>query len=285
MGKWQPISNLRSYLEYHPPAVIFYLCVVMLSVTFIGFGFYTQTHSVKNPDVTPDWNQFLESIASLRFCLPVNGSGEGEPASVLKERSNGQPGDSVGIVQQSLLVPFVFRGHTEATPSIFSATLFGNQVGVKGEAGKQMFNMSLSSYPDTQTTNSKQSPSGAPLTCLQLRAPESMLPKTPSPADCSGRHDMSSDRVIVRALTMEKDNKNVPPSLHCLSLEFTPDDQLTPFLSQEEKTLVGQHLLLVSATLLVICGLLCFSASLPCSRSRRYHGNDLGLQKEPLLES
>lgn len=48
---------------------------------------------------------------------------------------------------------------------------------------------------------------------------------------------------------------------------------------QEEKTLVGQHLLMASAALLVICGLLCFTASLPCCRSRRYHGTDLGLQK------
>merc|ERR1719354_866059 len=134
------MSNLRSYLEHHPPAVIFYLCMVMLSMTFIGFGFYTtQTKHVKNPDVVLDWNQLLGSIASLRYCLPINGSGEVERAAVPKEKSNGQPGDLPKIVQRSLIVPLVFTGNPDATNSIFSATLLGSQVGVKGEAGKQMF--------------------------------------------------------------------------------------------------------------------------------------------------
>ncbi|XP_063043327.1 transmembrane protein 248 isoform X2 [Engraulis encrasicolus] len=281
MGKWTPMSNLRSYLEHHPPAVIFYLCMVVMSMTFIGFGFYTQTSRVKNPDVVPDWNQLLGSIASLRFCLPSNGSGSGdvENAAAPKEKSNGQPGDPK-IIQRSLLVPLVFTGNPDATNNIFSATLFGHQVGVKGEAGKQLFNMSLISYPQTQTSSSKQDGSSDKrLTCLQLRAPESMLPKSPSPTDCPWRQDVANDRLSVRAVPMDR-SKNVPSSFHCLTLEFTPDDELTPFLSQEEKTLVGQHLLMASAALLVICGLLCFTASLPCCRSRRYHGTDLGLQKD-----
>ncbi|XP_042562789.1 transmembrane protein 248 isoform X1 [Clupea harengus] len=285
MGKWHPLSNLRSYLEHHPPVVIFFLCMLMLSLTFIGVGFYTQTHVVRNPDVTPDWNQFLGSIASLQFCLPLNGSVDGEPASLPREKGNGQPENSVGIVQRSLLVPLAFKGNTAGeTPSILSTALLGSQVGFQGAAGKEAFNMSLIFYPPTQATVPKfslDSSSVAPRTCLQLRAPKSMLPQTPSPPDCPLKLDMGRDHSNIRVFTEQSDSS----LFHCLKLDFTPDDSLTAFLSQEDKNLVGLHLLWASATLLAMCGLLCFSASLACCRSRRYHGNDLGLHKEPLLES
>lgn len=271
MGKWQPLSNLRSYLEHHPPGVIFFLCMLMLSLTFIGIGFYTQTHSVRNPDETPDWNQFLESISNLLFCVPGNGSAEVELNPFPKKKSDSQS-DS-----QFLLVPLVFSGGVRGeTPRFLSTSLLGSQVGLKGAAEKEVFNMSLIFYSQKQTTDR------GPVTCLKLWAPAVMLPKTPRPPDCPVRQGVASDHFNTRAFLS---SKNVPPSFHCHKLEFTPDDSLTAYLSKEEKTLVGKHLLFVSATLLVICGLLCFGASLPCSRSRRYHGNELNLHKEPLLES
>ncbi|XP_076145146.1 insulin-like growth factor-binding protein 3 receptor isoform X1 [Alosa pseudoharengus] len=282
MGKWHPLSNLRSYLEHHPPAVIFFLCMLMLSLTFIGIGFYTQTHRVRNPDLSPDWNEFLETIANLNYCQSGNGSVEGELVPVPKGKDSGQPADSVAIEQRFLMVPLLFKGNLGGeTPNILSTTLLGKQLDLKGAAEKEVFNMTLIFYPHTQTTDPKQD-SLAPLTCFQLRAPAAMLPKSPSPPDCPVRQAVASDHFNTKVFPT---GGNVPPSLRCLKLVFTPDERLTAFLSEEDQILVGKHLLFVSAALLVICGLLCLSASLPCSRSRRYHGNDLGLQKEPLLES
>lgn len=70
MGKWHPLSNLRSYLEHHPPVVIFFLCMLMLSLTFIGVGFYTQTHVVRNPDVTPVSDPYISiTDCLLKYCI------------------------------------------------------------------------------------------------------------------------------------------------------------------------------------------------------------------------
>ncbi|XP_062372333.1 insulin-like growth factor-binding protein 3 receptor isoform X2 [Sardina pilchardus] len=277
MGKWHPLSNLRSYLEHHPPAVIFFLCMLVLSLTFIGIGFYTQTHRVRNPDLTPDWNEFLESIASLHYCQSVNGSVDGELAPVPKGKGSGDP---VDVEQRLVMVPLMFQGSAGGeTPSILSTRLLGKQVGLKGAAEREVLNISLILYPHSQTTDPKQDGPG-PFTCLQLRAPAAMLPKSPSPPDCPVQQGVAIDHFNTKVFPTDMESKNVPSAFRCLKLAFSPDERLTAFLSEEDKILVGQHLLFVSAALLVICGVLCIGASLPCSRSRRYHGNDLGVHKD-----
>lgn len=71
-------------------------------------------------------------------------------------------------------LPTLFcKGHNEYVKYLCS---------ISGAAGKEAFNMSLIFYPPTQATVPKfslDSSSVAPRTCLQLRAPESMLPQTP----------------------------------------------------------------------------------------------------------
>lgn len=74
-----------------------------------------------------DWNQFLESISNLLFCVPGNGSAEVEFNPSPKKKSDSQS-DS-----QSLLVPLVFSGGVRGeTPRFLSTSLLGSQVGLKG---------------------------------------------------------------------------------------------------------------------------------------------------------
>lgn len=81
-----------------------------------------------------DWNEFLESIANLHFCVPGDGSTEGGLTPVPRKKSDSQSGNSKDIEQRSLLVPLMFKaGAKGETPSFLSTELLGNQVGVKGE--------------------------------------------------------------------------------------------------------------------------------------------------------
>lgn len=80
-----------------------------------------------------DWNQFLESISNLHFCVPGNGSAEGELNPFTRKKSDRQSGNSKGIEQRSLLVPLLLKGDAGGeTPRFLSTSLLGNQVGLKG---------------------------------------------------------------------------------------------------------------------------------------------------------
>lgn len=81
-----------------------------------------------------DWNQLLESIAKLRFCVPGNGSAEGELTPVPRKKSDRQSGNSQDAEHPFLLVPLMFKGGAGVeTPSFLSTAVLGNQVGLKGK--------------------------------------------------------------------------------------------------------------------------------------------------------
>lgn len=52
MGHWRPVSNLRDQLSRHPPVVVFFLCLLFMSITFVCIGLYSQDHNIKNPDIS-----------------------------------------------------------------------------------------------------------------------------------------------------------------------------------------------------------------------------------------
>lgn len=52
MGFWQPVTNLKDYVsQKNPPAVTFFLCLLTLAISFIYLSFYSQAHTLPNPDI------------------------------------------------------------------------------------------------------------------------------------------------------------------------------------------------------------------------------------------
>ncbi|KAJ8414053.1 hypothetical protein AAFF_G00066510 [Aldrovandia affinis] len=299
MGMWQPLGNLRSYLEHHPPTIIFFLCLLSLAATFIGFGEYSKAHDVMNPDIALDWNQVLASIANLKFCRFGNETeGGNAPSPDVDHRENastplvghvaadGIPANAshppLAPIHLSLLVPLALADSSQArSPASLRTTLWGRDIGLKGSAGNESLNLTLLFYSQPELRNSE---TGSTFTCLRVTAPAHILPQTPQPPVCPVMEDNNSDHSPLNAITSPRKNCN-PQNALCYCMEFTSNANLTVMLSQEERDLAGHHLMMVSACLLSLCGLLCLFGSLSCSKSRRYHGNELDSQKEPLIDS
>lgn len=304
MAQWQPVTSLRSTLVHHPPAVVFFLCLLLLAGAFIGIGIYTENHDIRNPDITLDWDQILGSIASLRFCTDVNsteflgGKQEDESPLLLDhgvDSISNASQNTRGVVHVSFLVPLVCIGDDPCYNSI-SATLLGSQLGLKGVAGKELFNISLFLHlqPQLSNTNSKlASDQNLPtiagtkpkssISCLKIAAPVHLLPLRLKPPECPLNENPEKPPVrTVAAESYKQSSHNAPP---CLSLKLTPDPKLTVQLTQEEKALARYHLMLVSIVLLAVCSMMCLTGTLTCSRSRRHLTNDLYFQKATLLGS
>ncbi|XP_051739775.1 transmembrane protein 248 [Ctenopharyngodon idella] len=279
MGKWRPVSNLRDRVFRHPPVVVFFLSLLILSITFVCIGLYSQNHDIKNPDISVDWNGVLGSIAGFKFCTHLNDTDaqleEDSPRMVEHaDRTN----ISTSTAHVSLQVPLVFIGDVP-DDTVISATMLGSQLGMKGAAAKASVNISLLLHTDIPNN---QTPAGTkarqPLTCLHFTALTHVLPQTPSPPECPVAENADKNASPVRTVAVESYKHNSP---HCFSLEFKPDSHLTVLLTKDEKALCRYHLLLVSVALLVICVLMSLCGSFSSRSPHYYQGNDL--QKESLL--
>ncbi|KTF75813.1 hypothetical protein cypCar_00050437 [Cyprinus carpio] len=139
MGKWRPVSNLRDQVSRHPPVVVFFLSLLILSITFVCTGLYSQNHDIKDPDISVDWNRVLGSIAGFKFCTHLNDTDapleEDSPRMVEhSDRTN----ISTSSAHVSLLVPLVFIGDVPDNTAI-SATMLGSQMGMKGLCTRLLF--------------------------------------------------------------------------------------------------------------------------------------------------
>ncbi|XP_028848139.1 transmembrane protein 248 isoform X2 [Denticeps clupeoides] len=262
MGRWQPLTNFRRHLEQHPPVVIFFVCLLMLSATFSGLAFYIQTHDVKNPDVVLDWNQFLESVAGLQYCLPQNST----PIMTSSEENGSSRGNGLNSVENSeilsLLVPLVIKDSMQQASSFnFSTTVQGDQLGLRGSIRKEALNLTFFFYPRPQdkhfantvaknslnpdTNSGTQIP--AQQICLTLSVPAHILPRSPLPPSCPVIEDVSQDWLTPKAAALQTQKMKDHPKLQCLSMKFTPSADLSVWLSQAEKDLAEHHLLLITS--------------------------------------
>ncbi|MBN3321234.1 MORC2 protein, partial [Atractosteus spatula] len=197
MVAWQPFGNLRRCTEDQPPVVIFFLCLLSLAVTFIGFGAYARSHEVKNPDIVQDWNQVLGSLAKLRFCVLENGTdistaplvtGETHASAPLVQHEThdghvGNPSsDPLTLTHLSILGQLDWAPQRrDQDPVYLWATLWGKQLDFKGSAEKTALNISFILPSWSQLAgNGSERQSGPSRTCIGFSAPARLLPDTPS---------------------------------------------------------------------------------------------------------
>ncbi|XP_018596399.1 transmembrane protein 248 isoform X2 [Scleropages formosus] len=281
-GRWRLSDNLQRKVQGNAPAVVFLLCLLSLAVAFGSFAFYARGHAVKNPDVAQDWNKILGALADLRLCALPNETGRETAAAgvrrvvsapLLGERT---PADeaSANWTYVSLLVPLVLTGGTEdQKPSNIHTTLTGSQLGLKGPAGKETLNVTLHYLLEREQNDS---------TCVSLAAPAHILPQTRLPPLCPASEEQRSGHSVVSIVVSQQHGASPQ---ECFQMRFSPDPSFTVMLSQEDRDLACHHLMIFSGSLLALCAVLCFIGTFSCTKSRRYHGNGLDLQKEPLLDS
>lgn len=68
-------ENVRGFFVSRPPLVVFMVCLGSFAVALITFAYIIKIKDMPNPDITEDWNDFLDRLASVDFCV-VNAPGE-----------------------------------------------------------------------------------------------------------------------------------------------------------------------------------------------------------------
>ncbi|KAL4646499.1 transmembrane protein 248-like isoform X2 [Arapaima gigas] len=287
MVQWWPFESVQKKLRGDPPAVVFLLCLLSLTVAFSSFAFYIQGHAVKDPDVAQDWNKILGALADLQLCVLHNET-DREASGVTVQRVVSAPllgehelADRVPAnwTYLSLLVPLMLTGGTQGhNPASFRTMLTGSHLGLKGPAGEEVLNVTIRFLTEHEGNSSLP---GA-TTCLSLTAPAHILPQTCLPPVCPVSEEQYSGQSTL-SVVASKSYKMDPQE--CFHMEFSPDPRFTVMLSQVDRELAMHHLMIFSGSLLTLFVVLCFIGTLSCTKSRRYHGNGLDLQKDPLLDS
>ncbi|XP_051278827.1 transmembrane protein 248 [Dicentrarchus labrax] len=271
MGLWQPVTNLRDYVSQNPPAVTFFLCLLILAVSFIGLSSYSYTHTLPNPDTVKDWNHLLSSLSQFQLCAKANASSSefvSPVPSPLMDTDTLNSTETPSVSRLHLKVPVVVTSNSNSGSLKdlgLHAVLKARQLHL---GGNETVNVTLEFLSGNDT-----------YTCLTISAPTQLLPMRLLPPECP-----ASEKNI-SPIHVEASNQPPTALQTCYSLHSENDPTLTIMLTQEEQSVAERHLLEVSVCLLAVCLILCLAASLTHSLIRRHHWNGLDLQNEPLIDT
>lgn len=258
---WQPITNLREYVTSKPPGVTFFICLLVLALSFICLSVYSNTHTLPNPDVVKDWNHLLTSIAQHQLC-EINGSFTPIVPNLPNKEQNTAMKISVALLH--VQVPLILAPKsTDISQSISLRTsLTSSQLQLEGNE----------TYTVTIDFTANDSNS-----CLTIRAPSDLL-SSPVPPGCP---QTTNDKEAVYT----EARKVITPAQKCYNLRSTFDPTLQVMLTEEDQHLAVRHLVEVAVVLLGVCLILCLSVSITHSPTQRHRWTQKDLHQEPLINN
>ena len=62
-------ENFKGFASSRPLLMVFMICLGFFAVILMSLAYYVKTQDMPNPDVSQDWNVFLENFAELEFCI------------------------------------------------------------------------------------------------------------------------------------------------------------------------------------------------------------------------
>uniref|UniRef100_A0A8C7ZCY0 TMEM248/TMEM219 domain-containing protein n=2 Tax=Oryzias sinensis TaxID=183150 RepID=A0A8C7ZCY0_9TELE len=253
MGIFQPISNLRVNASHNPPAATFFFCLLTLAISLICLSFYSETHTLPNPDNTKNWNNLFFSLSQLYLCVKANSSSFLDRSSIpspLEQKKDQatsvtNSSNSLSVTLENLRVPLVI-----------TTSLTSNQL--KEFSLSTVLSARELHLGDEETANvTIQITSGVnKSTCLTISAPAHLLPMSLSPPKCPALEKNIKTTYVVAS------NQLPTASQTCFSLDSKDDPTLVIMLTKEEQSVAVRHLLEVSVCLLGVCLILCIAASL-----------------------
>ncbi|KAF6729600.1 Transmembrane protein 248 [Oryzias melastigma] len=249
MGTWQPLSNLKLRASHNPPAATFFFCLLTLAISLICLSFYSETHTLPNPDTTKDWNHLLFSLSQLYLCVKTNSSSfldrSSFPLALEQKKNQASTSNGFSVTLENLRVPLAIT--TSLTSNQLKEFSFSTVI-----SARQLH------LGDEETANlTMQITSGVnKSTCLTISAPAHLLPTSLPPPQC-----LTSEKNITTTFVVAS-NQLPKASQTCFSLHSKDDPTLVTMLTKEEQRVAVRHLLEVSVCLLGVCLILCVAASL-----------------------
>ncbi|XP_019722519.1 transmembrane protein 248 [Hippocampus comes] len=273
MASWQPLCNLRDYVSQNPPPVTFFLCLLMLAISFICLSSYSSNHPLPNPDTAKDWNHLLSTLAHFHLCVKTNWSSDDLVSlgpSPLREQKRSRDASldltpqPAHVTSLHLKVPVtITNSHGLPKDVDVFTTLRASQLDLEGN---EIVNVNIHRENDTYA-------------CLTLRAPTALFPMSRLPPECPASSNSHS------SVHVEATDQPPPTSQACYGLLYRNDPTLTIMLTKEEQWVAVRHLIEVSMCLIGVCLILCLAASLSPSKMRNYHRKEPDLQNESLIDT
>ncbi|XP_075687021.1 insulin-like growth factor-binding protein 3 receptor [Rhinoderma darwinii] len=229
-------TGLRQCVRHHPPLVTFFLCLVTLAATFMFFGIFVRTHSVKDVDYTKDYDTVLQTLSASKICPQRNVTAPFS-ASELVQGSAPDHEDlgNVSVLASVTLSPW--------QPSINHSGLqiraTAGQLGMKGPGTDSHLLITVtSSWCSAQCNDS-----GAECSekyCIIVTGPQSVLPQGWSSFQCSAANPSGHNNLLPEVYVVELETDD--PS-KCYSLQYSGDPDLKAVMSQEDGAVASDHLL------------------------------------------
>ncbi|XP_021349901.1 transmembrane protein 248-like [Mizuhopecten yessoensis] len=279
------IENLKGFLSTKPPLVIFMICLGGCAVVLLTLAYIVKVNDqLINPDLTKDWNKFLDNFAELEFCMIANSSGypdEAQSASpkltdklnVISNKLTGsastterspQSGDDIVNTSLTMMVELRptphFYGITQNV-TFLSSTVTGSQIGLSGAAADLEMNVTLNFPFDWNDTDCSGStcPTIHILTCINLQAPLAFFPSTRQVGACYSASNESSSEVHTRMQSYLGNQFTLLPTAasQCqetpvIKVKHKVDPRFTMMLTLEDRSVINLHLMHTSYFLFVM---------------------------------
>ncbi|CAL9708317.1 unnamed protein product [Knipowitschia caucasica] len=239
MVMWQPKTNLRDYVANKPPGVTFFLCLLILVISFTFLSFYSSNHTLPNPDVVQDWNRLLSTIAEYHLC-ETNITGFTQLVTPKKDQKEETFSDN-SLALINVQVPLVLSSNPKGqTSSICLHTSFSaSQLHLEGN---KTFSLTLDFSANENSA------------CLTVKWPY-VLSVSPMPPACP-------ENVVHKKVVYTKAKKVIASTQKCHRLQAIYDPTLQVMLTKEDQIAASRHLLEVAVVLLGVCLILFLFGSL-----------------------
>jgi len=263
MGSGNHRNGLMDYLRYHPPGVIFLLCLLSFAVSTCVLTLYVNPGaSVRNPD-NLDWSTLLSETANLHFCMDNASMVSPSPSTVSRLSSSKTENDSTKMANLSVLVSVDPTWRKELTS-------YGEVLAVSTVRLRDMGRVVPHQYKSQDIVISfVLDPSDlSDKMCLNVRAPDFILKDMSAGRNSSKSGQASSVpdtncTVTVpagnRTVNVTSESGNEVPHGWCpegtvFRIGLEGDPSWTVDLSGQDLSLIHMHLLATSVFLFVVIG-------------------------------
>lgn len=281
-------ENLKGFATSRPPIIIFMVCLGAFAVVLLTLAYFIKVREITNPDITEDWNTFLENLARVEFCVLSNSSDSSSPSSqaVAAQSTTAAAASSAPTVDLSTLelnttepvaqqtVPDNYVNVTvsmlvEMIPTLdflniphnlthLTTTLPGHQLGLSGDAGNMDMVVTFELPYDWNTTTCNQNGACNRVkiyTCMTFSAPPNFFPITRKPSACYGVNETGVEyhvKMIGRKDSINSEIRSWCRNRPLINVRYNLDPTLTVMLSLRDRSVINLHLMHTSYFLFVM---------------------------------
>lgn len=284
-----PFSNLKGFAKSRPPLVVFMVCLCAFGIILMSLAYFIETHEVKDPDLSADWNIFLDSFSQLQFCLSESpfvdkglmsksfgtttaktavAPGHNNNTANIGVAAHTQHKDSVQNYSVNLKMTIhptpeflnISLNHTH-----LFGTVMGHQLGLPGIAGKSPMNITFSlpnNWQHKQCVDKNNCEPFETFACVSFKAHPVMFPITRSPDSCHIPASNITDHYgfirayksfgLVKLYWCREQTK--------LKIKYDANPTLTVMLSYHDRSIITLHLMHTSCFLFVMVATMIFYA-------------------------